>query len=130
LSDDARAEAECDHFVTTFARRGESVGIGSYVAAFSAEQHVALEAVEEFDFHDNDTEIALECFGWCSTSEFVEFSDREEAADWAELNGMVVEDAFWQRRVDGFSAPLANRPAPEPICVWDRWVNVDECCHC
>ena len=93
LSEYARIQPQSHFLPAAFARSADGIGVGSEVAAFAAEQHAALEAVEEFDFHDEDAEVALEGLGGCGASEFVEVGEGEEAADGAGFDRVVVEDA-------------------------------------
>ena len=130
LSEYARIQPQSHFLPAAFARSADGIGVGGEVAAFAAQQHAALEAVEEFDFHDEDAEVALEGLGGCCAGEFVEVGEGEEAADWTGLHRVVVEDVFWEGWVDCFSASLAEGPASEPVCVWDCWVDVDEGCCC
>lgn len=108
LSEYTRIQPQWHFLVATFARSGHGIGVGGDVTAFATQQHATLEAVEEFDFHDEDAEVALECLRRCRASEFIEFGDCEEAAYGTRFDRVVVEDAFWEGWIDGFSASLSD----------------------
>ena len=89
---------------------------------------MALPAIQELDLHNQNAKVALECFARCGASELIELRDGEKTAHWAGFDGVEIKDALWERRIDCFSALLAQRPSAEPICVRDRRVNVDKRC--
>ena len=85
----------------------QGVGKERYGTAFATEQHLTLEAFQELDFGDQNTEVALKRLLGSGTSKFIELCDAVEAADWSVLNGMEVESVDRKGRVDGLADVLA-----------------------
>jgi hypothetical protein len=81
----------------------------------------------QLHFHDDQAEKTMKIVERRGSGAFVKISKGIEISDAIMQDSFQVEGVFWKCWIDRISAFLPRRPFPQPLGVWYRGVNIDDC---